>query len=125
VDGGPKNSELPKFAAGDYVLLTYPNRPPNKLAGMYRGPLVITLMDPPDLIKVRDLISNKESMVHANRIRPFKHPKSMPKEKIETLASTDLSMSKKILDIQAGGRIQRSENFECVDLDTSLKTILC
>jgi len=25
-----------------------------------------------------------------NRIHPFKHPKSMPKEKIEALAATDL-----------------------------------
>jgi len=35
-------------------------------------------------------------MVHANRI-PFKYPKSMPKEKIKTLAATDLddSMLKK------------------------------
>ena len=81
--------EVTKFA-GDYVLLTYPNRPPNKLAGMYRGPMVITSIDLPDLIKVRDLVTNKESMVHANRICPFKHPKSMPKKKIETLAATDL-----------------------------------
>ena len=35
VDGGPKNSEVTKFSAGDYVLLTYSNPPPNKLAGMY------------------------------------------------------------------------------------------
>ena len=81
--------EVTKFAAGDYVLLTYPN-PPNKLAGMYRGPMVITSIDRLDLIKVRDLITNKESMVHANRILPFKHIKSMPKEKIETLTATDL-----------------------------------
>ena len=57
---------------------------------MYVGLMVITSIDRPDLIKVRDLITNKESMVHANRIRPFKHPKSMSKEKIETLAATDL-----------------------------------
>ena len=31
VDGGPKNSEVTNFGAGDYVFLTYPNRPPNKL----------------------------------------------------------------------------------------------
>ena len=74
--------QVTKFAAGDYVLLTYPNRPPNKLAGMYRGPKFITSMDRPDLVKVRDLITNKESMVHANRLRPFKHPKSMSKEQI-------------------------------------------
>ena len=52
--------------------------------------MVITSTDRPDLVKVRDLITNKESMVHANRIFPFKHPKSVPKEKIETLAATDL-----------------------------------
>ena len=72
------------------MLLTYPYRPPNKLAGMYRGPMIITSIDRPDLINAMDLITNKESMVHANRIRPFKHPKSIPKEKIETLAATDL-----------------------------------
>ena len=80
VDGGPKNLEVTKFAAGDYVLLTYPNRPPNKLAGMYGGTMVITAMDCPDLVKVRDLVTNKESVVHANLLRPFKHPKSIPKE---------------------------------------------
>ena len=49
--------------------------------------MVITAMDRPDLIKVRDLITNKESMVHANQIRSFK---GMPKEKIDTLAAIDL-----------------------------------
>ena len=58
---------------------------------MYRSPMVITSIDRLDLVKVRDLITNKESMMHANRIRPFKHPKDMPKEKIETLAATDLN----------------------------------
>jgi len=29
-------------------------------------------------------------MVHLNRIFPFKHPKDMSKENIETLAETDL-----------------------------------
>ena len=27
VDGGPKNLEVTNFATGDFVLLTYPNRP--------------------------------------------------------------------------------------------------
>jgi len=50
VDGGRKDEEITKIAVGDYVLLTYPNRPPNKLSGMYRGPMVITVMDRPDLV---------------------------------------------------------------------------
>ena len=69
-------------------MLTYPNHPPNKLAGIYRGPMAITAIDQPDLVKVRDLITNKESMVHANRICPLY--RSMPKEQIEALAATDL-----------------------------------
>jgi len=74
---GSKNSEVTKFLAGDHGLLTNPNRLPNKLVGMYRGPMVITSIDRPDLVKVRDLITNKESMVHANRLRPLKHPKDI------------------------------------------------
>ena len=61
VDGSRKDVEVTKFSVGDYVLLTYPNRPPNTLAGMYRGPMVITVMDRPDLAKVKNLITNRES----------------------------------------------------------------
>ena len=76
---------------GDYVLLMYPNRPQNKLAGMYRGPIVITVMDCPDLVKVKDLFTNRESLVHASRLRPFTHPKDMSAEMIESLVATDYS----------------------------------
>ena len=87
VDGGPKNLEVTKFAAGDYVLLTYPNRRPTS----WRTCIEVPWSLPLNLIKVRDLITNKQwTMVHANRIRPFNHPKNMPKEKIEILAATDL-----------------------------------
>ena len=58
---------------------------------MYRGPMVITVMDRPDLVKVKDLITNRESLVHASRLRPFKHPKDMSAEKIESLVAADLN----------------------------------
>ena len=51
VDGGLKKLEVTNLSAGNYVLLTYPNCPPNKLAGM-----VITTIDRPDLVKVGDPI---------------------------------------------------------------------
>ena len=54
---------------------------------MYRGPMVITVMDRPDLVKVKDLITNLESL---SRIRPFRHPKDMSTEKIESLVAADL-----------------------------------
>ena len=58
---------------------------------MYRGPMVITVMDLPDLVKVKDLITNRESLVHASCLRPFRHPKDMSEEKIESLAAEDLN----------------------------------
>ena len=56
---------------------------------MYHGPMVITVMHRPDLVKVKNLITNRESLVHASRLRPFKHPKDMSVEKIESLVAVD------------------------------------
>ena len=55
------------------------------------------------------------------------HPKDIPKEKIESLAATNLNefYIEKILNIRAQGRIQRSLSLKCVGSDTSVKTILC
>ena len=52
--------------------------------------MVITVMDRPDLIKVKDLITNRESLVHASWLRPLKHPKDMSAEKIKSLIAADL-----------------------------------
>ena len=57
---------------------------------MYRGPIVITVIDRPDLVKVKDIITNRGSLVHASRLRPFKHLKDMSAEKIESLIAADL-----------------------------------
>ena len=95
---------------------------------MYRGPMVIMAIDRSDLVKckVGDLITNQESVLHANRRRPFKHPKDMFKENIEFLAATDLDefYVEKILDILARGTIQRSGSFEYVGSDMNLKTMM-
>jgi hypothetical protein len=90
VNGRAKASEVTKFSIGDFVLLSYPSRPPNKLAGLYRGPMIITSIDRPDIIQVRDLITNKLSMVHTSRLRAFRHPKEMTTEEAAALAATDL-----------------------------------
>ena len=62
-EDGAYVQEEDHFIPGQFVLLRYPNRPPNKLSGLYRGPLVITEIGRPDMIKVKDLISNKEFLV--------------------------------------------------------------
>jgi hypothetical protein len=89
-DGGVFVQEDPQFTVGQFVLLNYPNRPPNKLAGLYRGPLVITAIDRPDMIRIKDLITNKESIVHTSRLRVFRHPKEMTLEEAIALAAVDL-----------------------------------
>jgi hypothetical protein len=81
---------VPDFTIGQFVLLRYPSRPPNKLAGLYRGPLVITAIDRPDMITVKDLISNKESVVHTSRLRVFRHPTEFTLQEAIALAAVDL-----------------------------------
>ena len=75
---------------GNYVLLQYPNKPIDKLSGLYRGPMEIIAIDRPDIIKVRDLTTDKFSSVHTSRLRPFRHPTEMTKEEIEVLSAVDL-----------------------------------
>ena len=81
---------MTKFEAGDYVLLQYPNKPPDKLSGLYRGAMEIICIDRPEIIKVRDLTTDKVSSVHTSRLRPFRHPAEMTKEEIEVLLAVDL-----------------------------------
>jgi len=67
-------NKVVEFHVGNYVLLQYPNRHPNQLAGLYRGPLIIVAIERPSIITVKDLISNKAIKVHASRLRLFRHP---------------------------------------------------
>jgi hypothetical protein len=89
-DGLGVPSQALNYHEGQFVLLKYPNRPPNKLAGLYRGPLVIEGIVRPDLIKVRDLLSNAISLVHTSRLRPFRHPANMTLEEAIALAAADM-----------------------------------
>jgi hypothetical protein len=52
--------------------------------------MVIKGIDRPDLIKVRDLLTNKISLVHTSRLRPFRHPANMTLEEAINLASVDM-----------------------------------
>jgi hypothetical protein len=89
-DGEVKSTEVAQFQEGEYVLLEYPTRPPNKLAGLYRGPMVIHAIDRPDLITVRDLTNNKLSLVHTSRLKHFRHPAEMTEEEAIALAAVDM-----------------------------------
>ena len=84
-DGREKRQEVTKFEVGQYVLLKYPNKLPDKLAALYRGPMEIVAMDRPDIVKVRDLTTDKVSVVHTSRLRLFRHPAEMTLEELEVL----------------------------------------
>jgi hypothetical protein len=75
---------------GSYVLLRYPNRPPNKLSGLYRGPLVVTKKERDDIIEVLDLISNKTLQVHMDRVMPFETSPEVSQSKLLELAGVDV-----------------------------------
>jgi len=44
----------------------------------------------PDIIKVRDLTTDKVSVVHTSRLRLFKHSAEMIPEELEVLAGIDV-----------------------------------
>jgi len=62
-DGRDKRQEVTKFEEKQYVLLKYPKKPPDKLSGLYR-PMEIVAMDRPDIVKVRDLTTDKVVRFH-------------------------------------------------------------
>jgi len=74
IDGGKIANKVVDFHVSNYMLLQYPNRLPNKLAGLNRGPLVVVTIERPDIITAKDLISNKVMKVHTSRLRFFRHP---------------------------------------------------
>ena len=57
---------------GQYVLLKYPKKPPDKLSALYRGTLEIVALRRPDIVNVKDLTTEKVSVVHTSRLRLFK-----------------------------------------------------
>jgi len=50
--------------------------------------MIITSTDRPDIVQVRDQITNKLSMVHTRRLSVFRHPKEMTMEEAAALAAT-------------------------------------
>jgi hypothetical protein len=104
-NGEPIAPAVSVLHEGQFVLLKYPSRPPNKLAGLYRGPMIISSIDRPDLIKVRDLITDKISMVHASRVIPFRHPKTLTEEEARALAAVDMDefYVREIVEHRGGG----------------------
>jgi hypothetical protein len=67
--GGVHVQNESELTVCQFVLSQDPNRPPNKLSGLYRGPLVITAIECPDMIKVKDLITYLVDFVNFDTLR--------------------------------------------------------
>ena len=52
--------------------------------------MVIVAIERPDIITVKDLISNKVMKVHTSRLCLFRHPTNMGIEEISELVAVDL-----------------------------------
>lgn len=59
-----------EFTVGSYVLLSYPDRPPNKLLAPWMGPMLVTSIEG-DVIGVINLVTGKVKKVHAERVKPL------------------------------------------------------
>jgi len=64
-----------RVEVGQYVLLKYPIKLPDKSSDLYHGPMEIILifiyivaMDSPTIVKVHDLTTDKVSVVHTSRL---------------------------------------------------------
>jgi hypothetical protein len=88
-DSKVKLVEKISFQIGDYVLLSYPSRPPSKLAGLYRGPLVIHNKLRDDIYEVRDLITDRIYEVHFSRIHALNLPSDLDHSELLRFAGID------------------------------------
>jgi len=67
----------------------YRNKPPDKLSAIYPSPMEIVAINRPDIVKVRDLTTNKVSSVHTCRLQIFRHPTEISKDELEVLSAVD------------------------------------
>ena len=58
------------YSVGDYVLVSYPNRPPNKLTSQWKGPLLVTSISSQNYA-CKDLISNKSNTYFVDRLKLY------------------------------------------------------
>lgn len=62
--------KLPDFEVGDYVVVSYPGRPPGKLMPKWRGPFALVEVGT-SLCKCQDLRDNRLLLFHISRLKRF------------------------------------------------------
>ena len=101
------------YGVGDYVLLSYPSRPPNKLAGLYRGPLVVHRKLRGDIYEVLDLITDRIYQVHVSRMHALSLPSSVDRDDLLRIAGLDHHefIVEAIIDHRGDGRNKKDLEF--------------
>lgn len=70
-----------KFVVGQFVMITYPERPPDKLSAKIRRPYMIATIDK-NMVTVQSLQNDKIYTLHVSRLRPWKQAEGVdPSEK--------------------------------------------
>jgi len=87
-----KNAAFPKFKVGDLVLLLDPNVPLGKspkLHNKFRGPMYIVEVNDNFTYAIHDCATDKRhpSLVHANRLRPYRPPNDRVYNAYDTVSS--------------------------------------
>jgi len=102
---------LSSFNPGDYVLVDYPERPPDKLTPQWKGPLVV--IEPHPTLKqtylCQDMLSMKITPYHIERLNLFKVD---PLEKPADIAAADkdLYLVEKI--VAHKGKVSKKQQME-------------
>jgi hypothetical protein len=102
-----------KIEVGDYVHIRYPSRPPNKLAGLYRGPLIVLAKERDDILDLLDLVTNKRIQIHIDRLVPFETSPDVTPAQLVELAGIDVDefVVDHIVDHRENGRQHRHWEF--------------
>jgi hypothetical protein len=74
---------------GDYVLVTYPTRPPHKLSPIYRGPFTVVEVLGDNIVRVSDFNSAKTFVFHVDRLRLFKCADTVMPDELAELSAAD------------------------------------
>ena len=60
------------YEPGDYVLVSYPSRPPTKLTPPWRGPMLVVERQDDSVYRCQDLTNQKIRSYHVERLKPYR-----------------------------------------------------
>ena len=98
-----------KFEVGQYVLLQCSSEPPDKLSAPYRGAMEIVAINRSDIVKVRDLTTNKVSSGHTVGCEFFSGTRLKCPRKRSLLSSVELN---EYYDVKIVAHKEKSKNWK-------------